>query len=113
MGAATQALLFYGAVSDGFDDVWKNLSEERAGEAKRQGLSFGMLRDGEVVGFYLAVVNSVTQVDAGESAALVSTDFVPPWQWRDKIQEFAASMGLPLQTGEPKWYLACRTDRDY
>ncbi len=112
MSASTQGLLFYGAVSDDFD-AWQDMEEEHGKKALKRGLRFGSLADGETTAFYLAVVASLTEVNAGQSKALTATQFIPPWQWKEKLEAFAGEVGLSLQPGEPKWYIVCETDRDY
>jgi hypothetical protein len=112
MSASTEGSLFYGAMSDDFD-AWQSMEEEHGREATKQRLRFGRLADGETTGFYLAVRASMTEVNAGEAKALTATKFIPPWQWKEKIEVFAGKVGVPLQSGEPTWYVVCKTDRDY
>src|SRR5450755_1730104 len=112
MSASTQGLLFFGAVSDDFA-AWQEMEEQHGRAARKQGLRFGTLADGETTGFYLAVVASLVEVNAGEAKALKATQFIPPWQWKEKLETFTGEVGLSLQPGEPTWYVACETDRDY
>ena len=114
MSASTLALLFYGVVSaDGDYDTWKNRREEYESDANGRGLLFGRLADGEAIGIYLAIKASVVEVDAGVARPCLPSQFLVSQQWRDRIQEFAEEIGLSLQAGEPFWYCACSTDRDY
>ena len=112
MGASTCALWFYGASSDEVG-LWRALEDEHGQQAHAAGLCFGILRDGETTGLYLAVEESLVEVYPGQARVIPAMKMVAPQAWKERVQTFAASVGLRLQHGEPNWYLACETDRDY
>ena len=109
MSASTKAMLFFGAVSD--TDTysrWSNVYEWYPHKANSMGMRMGTLKDGDTTGFYLAIAESYQMVYAGE-AIPVKQDGHP--QWGEEIK--AAAKKLKLPETEPKWHLACYTDRDY
>lgn len=113
MSASTEAILLYGIVSQDHD-IWQSLEEEKGVLARKKGLVFGSLMDGETESYYLAVKNSITTIGAGMfTTPLTSSSLIPSHNWHDTLEEFATIHISPTGIDGPNWYMGCSTDRDY